>query len=126
MGGPLCCGVADKRRGDANKGGGPQVKPKVANINRLKTYGGEESFVWFMGKESTASGPSQNLNIDKSTLPGVTTTPKKDGGGKGRNSGPRLNRCVAVTEIGNSPKDIHREIVQRGPRNLGEGDVVNI
>lgn len=64
---------------------GPQAKPKVVHINRLKPYVGEESFGWFMEKKSTGSGPSQDLNIDKSTLPGVTTTSKKDNGGKGRN-----------------------------------------
>ena len=65
---------------------GPQAKQKVVHINRLKPYTGGEYFGWFVEKGNTGSGSSRNLDIGKSTLPGVRITSKKDSNGKNTNS----------------------------------------
>ena len=59
---------------------GPQAKPKVVHVNRLKPYAGEEHFGWFVGKD-TSSRISLDSSVDKSNLPGATTTPNDNDDG---------------------------------------------
>ena len=44
---------------------GPQAKPKVVHINRLKPYTGGEYFGWFAEKGSTGSRTSRHLDVEK-------------------------------------------------------------